>query len=64
MERKTHFNFWYFVVAMLLIMLLQQWLFGSRQVETVPYSEFQSMVRDGRVSEVSIADDYIRGVLR
>jgi cell division protease FtsH len=64
MERKTHFNFWYFVIAMLLIMLLQQWLFGSRQVETVPYSEFQSMVRDGRVSEVSIADDYIRGVLR
>ncbi len=64
MERKTHFNFWYFVIAMLLIMILQHWLFGARQVETVPYSEFQSMVRDGQVSEVSVADDYIRGVLR
>jgi cell division protease FtsH len=64
MERKTHFNFWYFVIAMLLIMVLQHWLFGARQVETVPYSEFQSMVRDGQVSEVSVADDYIRGVLR
>jgi cell division protease FtsH len=64
MERQTHFNFWYFVIAMVVIMLLQQWLFGSGQVQTVPYSEFQSMVRDGKVSEVSVADEYIRGTLR
>ena len=64
MERKTHFNFWYFVIAMLAIMMLQQWLFSSQQVQTVPYSEFQAMVRDGKVSEVSIADEYIRGTLR
>ena len=64
MERKTHFNFWYFVIAMLAIILLQHWLLGGRQIETVPYSEFQAMVRDGQVSEVSVADEYIRGVLR
>ncbi|HEX9768199.1 MAG TPA: ATP-dependent zinc metalloprotease FtsH [Kiloniellales bacterium] len=64
MERKAHFNFWYFVIAMLAIMMLQQWLFSSQQVQTVPYSEFQAMVRDGKVSEVSIADEYIRGTLR
>jgi cell division protease FtsH len=63
MERKTHFNFWYFVIAMIVIMLLQQWLLESRQVETVPYSEFQAMVREGRVAEVSVADQYIRGRL-
>ena len=63
MERQTHFNFWYFVIAMMVIILLQQWLFGSGQVQTVPYSEFQSMVRDGKVSEVSVADEYIRGTL-
>jgi cell division protease FtsH len=64
MERQTHFNFWYFVIAMMVIILLQQWLFGSGQVQTVPYSEFQSMVRDNKVSEVSVADEYIRGTLR
>ncbi len=64
MERKTHFNFWYFVIAMLAIILLQNWLAGSQQVQTVPYSKFQSMVRDGKVSQVLIADEYIRGTLR
>ncbi len=64
MERKTHFNFWYFVIAMLAILMLQQWLFESRRVETVPYSEFEAMVRDGQVAEVSVAENYIRGKLK
>ena len=64
MERKTHFNFWYFVVALFAIMALQQWLGQYQQVETIPYSEFQAHLRDGNVAEVSVADDYVRGKLR
>ncbi|MFQ5773384.1 MAG: ATP-dependent zinc metalloprotease FtsH [Kiloniellaceae bacterium] len=64
MERKTHFNFWYFVLALFAVMLLQQWWSEARQVETVPYSEFQALLREGKVAEVAVADDYVRGRLR
>jgi cell division protease FtsH len=64
MERKFHFNFWYFVIALMAIMLIQQWWTESRQVETVPYSEFQTMLRDHKLAEVSVADKYVRGKLR
>jgi cell division protease FtsH len=64
MERKTHFNFWYFVVALFAIMMLQQWLGEYQQVETIPYSAFQAELRAGNVEEVSVADDYVRGKLR
>ncbi len=64
MEPKTHFNFWYFVIAMLAIMVIQQWWQESQQVETVPYSEFHALLRDGKVAEVSVADTYVRGKLR
>ena len=64
MERKTQFNFWYFVIALLAIMLLQQWWGDSQQVETIPYSEFHALLRDGEIAEVSVADDYVRGRLR
>ena len=64
MEPKTHFNFWYFVVALLAVVLLQQWLAGLGRVETVPYSELQALLRDGRVAEIVIAEDHIRGKLR
>jgi cell division protease FtsH len=63
MERKTQFNFWYVVLALLAVMFLQNWLLETRQVETVPYSEFQAMARGGKVAEVSVADEYIRGRL-
>ena len=63
MEKQTHFNFWYFVAAMFLILLLQQCWLDARQVETIPYSEFQQLLRDGRVAEIGIAEEYIRGTL-
>ena len=64
MERKTQFNFWYVMFAIVAIMYLQSWWAERRQVETVPYSEFQSLVRDGKVAEVSVGDDNIRAKLK
>ncbi|MCG8548479.1 MAG: ATP-dependent zinc metalloprotease FtsH [Alphaproteobacteria bacterium] len=64
MDKKQHINFWYFVAAFAVLMLIQQWWVGSRQVETVPYSEFQNLLKDGQVSEITISDQTIRGELR
>ena len=63
MERKEHFNFWYFVIAFIAVLLLQNWLAGLQQVETIPYSKFQALLREGKVAEISIAEDHIRGRL-
>lgn len=63
-DKKTHVNFWYFVVAFGLLMLIQNIWQNSQQVETVPYSEFQSLLRTGHISEISISETNIRGALR
>lgn len=63
MEPKTHFNFWYFVIALFAVMMIQQWWVQAQQVQTVPYSKFQAMLRDGKLAEVSVADTYVRGKL-
>lgn len=64
MEKKTHINFWYILLSFWAIILLQQWWGGSQQEETVPYSEFQTLLKDGKLSEIGIADQYIRGLLK
>ena len=64
MERKTHFNFWYVVLAVMAVLFLQQLWGQSQQVETVPYSEFESLLRDGKIQEVGIADTYVRATLK
>lgn len=58
MEKKTHINLWYFIVVFIGITLLQQWL-GKGPVETVPYSEFQQLLKDGRIAEIKIRESNI-----
>jgi cell division protease FtsH len=55
---------WY-VLGFLLLLAIGQGLFFSLQSrQALPYSEFKTMVRDGRVQEVTVAEDRIRGTLK
>lgn len=64
MNKKTHINTWYFVAAAVLILLIQNQWTESRQVEKIAYSEFQSFLEQGRISEIAISDTTIRGTLK
>ncbi len=64
LEKKTQFNLWYFVIALFLVMALQNWWAATRQVEPVPYSEFVSDLEAGLIAEVEIRDNYITGLYK
>ncbi len=64
MDKKIHINIWYFIGAMLTILLLQEWWVTYSQVQTVPYSEFQTLLQDGKIAEIGIADTNIRAELK
>jgi cell division protease FtsH len=64
MGRKTQFNFWYVVMALSLILLLQGWWEQARRIETIPYSEFQVLLKDGRLEAIGISETKIRGKLK
>ena len=61
MEKKTHFHFWYVVVAVMGIMLLQSLWTESQQTETIPYSTFEQLVDQGRIKRIAIGETYITG---
>ena len=55
---------WY-VLGFLLVLALAQTFFVSMQTaDTVPYSEFKTLVRQGKVQEATVTDDYVRGSLK
>lgn len=64
LDKKTHINFWYVVIAVLGFMLFQQWWYQRQAVETVPYSEFLVMLQKGEIDEIKISDTNIRGKLK
>jgi cell division protease FtsH len=62
-QRKVHFSFWYFMLALLLISWLQGYM-AEPQRERVPYSQFKQWVREGRVENVVLGPERIRGEIR
>ncbi|MCC6534969.1 MAG: ATP-dependent zinc metalloprotease FtsH [Burkholderiales bacterium] len=63
MEKKTQFNVWYFVVATIAVLYMADAWKQYRQVEPIPYSEFQNLLKSGKVKEIAILDNFIQGTL-
>jgi cell division protease FtsH len=65
MNKKTaSFNFAYVIIAALGVMALQDWWIRSQAVATLPYSEFQKLVRENKVAEVLVSQDQVQGELK
>jgi cell division protease FtsH len=55
---------WYVLGFLLLLALGQAFFFSIQSGETIPYSEFKTLVRQGKVQEVTVGADRVRGVLK
>ena len=64
MERKTQFSVWYFAVALLAMVFLNDLWQGARATAPIPYSEFQTLVEEGKVADIAIADNQIHGTFK
>ncbi|HUA76041.1 MAG TPA: ATP-dependent metallopeptidase FtsH/Yme1/Tma family protein, partial [Acetobacteraceae bacterium] len=61
MKREHHINFWYFVLAFLAVLAIEQFISQPSQVESVPYSQFLSLVQDHKVKDLTIGPNEISG---
>jgi cell division protease FtsH len=64
MEKRTQFNVWYILLAFIAISLLRNLYVEWQAVEPIPYSQFQTLLKDGKVEAISITDNHIRGTLK
>jgi len=59
--KKTHFTIWYFVIAFLIILFIQNYIVSKRAEDVIPYSEFKESLRAQRIKHVTITQEYITG---
>ncbi len=52
---------WYVLAFLVMLALGQAFFYSMQSGEVIPYSEFKNMVRDGRVKEVVVGVDSVRG---
>ncbi len=64
LDKKSTWNVGYWLIALLLLLLLQDLWQGVSQVQTVPYSEFEKALREERIAEVTISERTVIGRLK
>jgi cell division protease FtsH len=63
-ERPWHFDIGYVLFALIAILLFQQFWSMYREAEVVPYSEFESLLRDNKIADVEVGEHAIRATLK
>jgi cell division protease FtsH len=64
MNQQTKWHAWYFVAALFGILLLQEIWTEYRAVEHIPYSDFISDLKTGKVEAVEVEGNFIAGTLK
>lgn len=59
--KKTNFTIWYFVIAFLIILLIQNYFVTKGAEDVIPYSEFKEALRAGRIKALTITLETITG---
>jgi len=62
--RKREIMTWYTVAAVIGVLLFQYFWVSYSQIETIPYSEFERLLGEGKVAEVTVGADSIQGSLK
>src|SRR5512135_1104102 len=63
-QKPASFHLWYLVIAVLAVLALQAFLHETQQTQSIPYSEFEQRLKEGRVKDVTVLPDYIEGTLK
>ena len=64
MKDPVRFNIGYAIAAMIGVLLLQYLIGTAREIATIPYSQFEQLLKDGKIAEIGISNRFIKGKLR
>ena len=64
MKDPVRFNIGYAIAAMIGVLLLQYLIGTAREIATIPYSQFEQLLKDGKIAEIGISNRFIKGRLR
>ena len=62
--RKRQIMIWYTIAAMIGVLLFQQFWSSYSQIETIPYSEFEHLLDQGKIAEVTVGTDTVQGSVK
>ena len=62
--RKNQIMVWYVVAAVIGVLLVQAYWASYSQIETIPYSQFEALLDQGKIDSVLVSGESIQGTLK
>jgi cell division protease FtsH len=63
-NKSTKLNLWYVAFALFGVVLLQQLWVQSREVTTLPYSEFRTLLEQRKIDDIVVTEHHVTGKLK
>ena len=63
-DKNTQINFWYVIIAILSILLIQNLYAKYTKIEPIPYSHFHELLDQDKIAEIAITENHIYGTLK
>ncbi len=64
MIKRPALDIWYVLMAVIVILALQDFLTSRQNVQSIPYSEFEQALSQGRISDVNVGATTIEGTYK
>ena len=64
MEKHHKFSIWYVLIAVWIVLILQNTISQKFRIQQITYSEFIKALQNGKVVEIAITQDRIQGKMR
>src|SRR6202158_3106066 len=64
MKKSIRFNVAFVIIAVVVMVIIQSLVAMTRQIATIPYSQFQELLQQGKVADVGVSDRFIEGKLK
>src|SRR5579872_5842876 len=63
-NRQIRFHIGYWIAAILGLLVLQYFYVSAQKVATIPYSQFEQFLQEGKIAKVGVSSRYIQGTFK
>jgi len=64
LEKQHKFSIFYVLIGIWVVLIAQSYIASMFAVKTVPYSQFMTLLKTGKVTEIAISQDQIQGKMK
>ena len=64
MEKQHKFSVFYILIGVWVVLLVQSYIASMFAVKTIPYSQFMTLLKTGKVTEIAVSLDKIQGKMK